>query len=48
MPADARTAKALGTVRGGNGVVIDDKFLTIGYIVVEAETITITLPNGME
>jgi len=47
VPADARTAKALGTIRGGNGVVIDDKhILTIGYIVVEAETITITLPNG--
>ena len=47
MPPDARTAKALGTIRGGNGVVIDDKhILTIGYIVVEAETITITLPNG--
>jgi serine protease Do len=47
VPADARTAKALGTVREGNGVVIDDKhILTIGYIVVEAETITITLPNG--
>jgi len=47
VPAEARTAKALGTVRGGNGVVIDDKhILTIGYIVVEAETITITLPNG--
>ena len=47
VPADARTAKALGTVRGGNGVVIDDKhILTIGYIVVEAETITITLPNS--
>ena len=47
VPSDARTAKALGTIRGGNGVVIDDKhILTIGYIVVEAETITITLPNG--
>ena len=47
VPPDARTAKALGTIRGGNGVVIDDKhILTIGYIVVEAETITITLPNG--
>ena len=47
VPADARTAKTLGTIRGGNGVVIDDKhILTIGYIVVEAETITITLPNG--
>ena len=47
VPADARTANSLGTVRGGNGIVIDDKhILTIGYIVVEAETITITLPNG--
>jgi len=47
VPSDARTAKSLGTIRGGNGVVIDDKhILTIGYIVVEAETITITLPNG--
>jgi len=47
IPPDARTAQSLGTVRGGNGVVIDDKhILTIGYIVVEAETITITLPDG--
>ena len=44
VPADARTANSLGTIRGGNGIVIDDKhILTIGYIVVEAETITITL-----
>ena len=43
VPPDARTAQSLGTIRGGNGVVIDDKhILTIGYIVVEAETITIT------
>jgi len=47
VPPDARTAESLGTIRGGNGVVIDDKhILTIGYIVVEAETITITLPDG--
>ena len=47
IPPEARTAKSLGTVREGNGVVIDDKhILTIGYIVVEAETITITLPDG--
>ena len=47
VPSDARTANSLGTVRGGNGIVIDNKhILTIGYIVVEAETITITLPNG--
>ncbi|MDC0631582.1 S1C family serine protease [Candidatus Pelagibacter sp.] len=48
VPSDARTANSLGTIRGGNGIVIDDKhILTIGYIVVEAETITITLPNGV-
>ena len=47
IPPEARTAQSLGTVREGNGVVIDDKhILTIGYIVVEAETITITLPDG--
>jgi serine protease Do len=47
VPSDARTANSLGTIRGGNGIVIDDKhILTIGYIVVEAETVTITLPNG--
>jgi serine protease Do len=47
VPSNARTANSLGTIRGGNGIVIDDKhILTIGYIVVEAETITITLPNG--
>ncbi len=47
IPPEARTAQSLGTVRGGNGVVIDDKhILTIGYIVVEAETITISLPDG--
>ncbi|MDA9150142.1 S1C family serine protease [Candidatus Pelagibacter sp.] len=47
VPSDARTANSLGTIRGGNGIVIDDEhILTIGYIVVEAETITITLPNG--
>jgi len=47
IPPEARTAQSLGTVRGGNGVVIDDKhILTIGYIVVEAERITITLPDG--
>jgi serine protease Do len=47
VPSDARTANSLGTIRGGNGIVIDDKhILTIGYIVVEAETINITLPNG--
>lgn len=38
IPADARTARFLGTGREANGVVIDDRglVLTIGYIVLEA------------
>ena len=47
VPPDARTATALGTERRGSGVIIDNKhILTIGYIVVEAETINIGLPDG--
>ena len=38
VPAEARTARGLGTVRKGSGVVIDDTglVLTIGYLVLEA------------
>jgi len=38
VPADARTADALGTRREGTGVVIDDSglILTIGYVILEA------------
>ena len=47
VPPDARTANSLGTERRGSGVIIDDKhILTIGYIVVEADTINIGLPGG--
>jgi len=48
VPQDARTAGTLGTEREGNGVVIDSKghVLTIGYLVVEAETIEVTGPGG--
>ena len=49
MPADARTAKSLGTERLGSGVVIDDShILTIGYLVIEAESIVIDLPDGKQ
>ena len=47
IPENARTAKSLGTVRQGSGVIIDDQtILTIGYIVIEAKEITIGLRNG--
>jgi S1-C subfamily serine protease len=43
IPGDAHTARTLGTEREGNGVVIDSKghILTIGYLIVEAETIQV-------
>jgi len=46
--ADAFTAKTLGTERGGNGVLISREglVLTIGYLVVEAETVWISLADG--
>ena len=48
VPADARTAKGLGTTREGSGVVIDSSglVLTIGYLTLEAERIDIGLPDG--
>ncbi len=43
VPGDALTARALGTEREGNGVVIDSNglVLTIGYLILEAETIEV-------
>ena len=48
IPQDARTARVLGTEREGNGVVIDDKgnILTIGYLILEAETIEVIDAQG--
>lgn len=48
VPKDARTAETLGTEREGNGVVIDLKghILTVGYVIVEAESIDVTGPEG--
>lgn len=48
IPSDARTAKSLGTEREGHGVVIDDAghILTIGYLILEAEAIEVTGPDG--
>lgn len=48
IPKDAATAQILGTEREGNGVIIDKKghILTIGYLILEAETIEVTKANG--
>ena len=48
IPENALTAKTLGTEREGNGVVIDSKghILTIGYLIVEAETLEVTTGEG--
>ncbi len=47
VPGDARTAVVLGTQREGSGVVIsaDGLVLTIGYLILEAETAEILLPD---
>ena len=47
VPTEARTAASLGVEREGNGVAIDENhILTIGYIVIESETIEIGLSDG--
>ena len=45
VPADARTARSLGTERGGNGVVIDADglVLTIGYLILEADEVEVVV-----
>jgi len=49
VPKDALTAGTLGTEREGSGVVIDSKghVLTIGYLIIEAETIEVVGPGGV-
>ena len=48
VPENAYTAHVLGTERAGHGVVIGEKglILTIGYLVVEAETIWLVDHSG--
>lgn len=48
VPPDAFTAEVLGTEREGSGVLIrkDGLVLTIGYLVMEAETIWLTTADG--
>ncbi|MFC1814522.1 S1C family serine protease [Thermodesulfobacteriota bacterium] len=48
IPETARSAATLGTKREGNGVVIDSRghILTIGYLILEAETTKIVAKDG--
>lgn len=50
VPDTARTAGALGTSRSGSGVVIDDDglVLTVGYLILEAASVTLTLQGNRE
>jgi S1-C subfamily serine protease len=48
VAADATTARTLGTEREGNGILIDDEglILTIGYLIVEADSIEVHAATG--
>jgi S1-C subfamily serine protease len=48
VPHTARTAESLGTEREGSGVLIDDAghILTIGYLLLEAESILVITADG--
>ena len=48
VPDEAFSAETLGTERAGNGVVIGDDglVLTIGYLVMEADTVWLTTHDG--
>jgi len=48
IPKDRRSAQTLGTEREGHGALIDDRGLivTIGYLITDADTVTITDLEG--
>lgn len=48
IPKEAHSASTLGTEREGSGVVIDSQghILTIGYLIIEAESIEVTSSEG--
>ena len=50
IPEDRRSARMLGSEREGHGTIIDDEGLivTIGYLIMEADTVTITDSDGRE
>src|SRR5271170_6025393 len=49
IPEEAFTASVLGTDRSGNAIVIgaDGLVLTIGYLITEAEEVTLTTNDGV-
>jgi len=50
IPGDAWTSKSLDTAREGHAIVIDSNGLvvTIGYLILEAEAVTLTTNDGRE
>ena len=50
VPKDRRSAQTLGTEREGHGALIGDDglILTIGYLIMEADSVTITDIDGNE
>ena len=50
IPERRRSAQTLGTEREGHGILVDDEglVLTIGYLIMEADTVTITDIEGNE
>lgn len=50
IPETARSARTLGTVRRGSGVVIgsDGLVLTVGYLILEASRVVVTAATGEE
>ena len=50
VPKDRRSAQTLGTEREGHGVLIGDDglVLTIGYLVMEADSVTVTDIDGID
>ena len=50
IPKDRRSAQTLGTEREGHGVLIDNDglVLTIGYLIMEADSVTVTDIDGID
>ena len=50
IPENRRSAQTLGAEREGHGIVIDDEGLvvTIGYLIMEADTVTVKDSDGRE
>lgn len=48
ISSEARTAQTLGTMREGSGIIIDKAghILTVGYLILEAETVEVTSSDG--